>query len=311
MPLSAGDKLGPYEILSPIGAGGMGEVWKARDTRLDRIVAIKQLKGRHTARFAQEARAIAALNHPHVCQIYDIGPDYLVLEYIDGRPLTGPLPLADVLRAAGQITDALELAHLRRIIHRDLKPANILLTGNGSAKLLDFGLAKLVAAEDSDATQTTEGAVLGTAAYMAPEQAEGRPLDERSDIFSLGAVLYEVISGTRAFPGDSVAQVLSSVLRDNPPALQTTADLEADCQKVPGQTARGPVSDRGQPEDRIGTGRVAGHAEAAVHSRAALREHERRQRAGVLQRRSGGGDHQRTRTDSGTQSDSPDFGILL
>src|ERR1039457_959772 len=110
MPLSPGDKLGPYELLAPIGAGGMGEVWKARDTRLDRIVAIKQLKGQHTARFEQEARAIAALNHPHICQIYDVGPDYLVLEYIEGRPLTGPLPLADVLRAAGQITDALELA---------------------------------------------------------------------------------------------------------------------------------------------------------------------------------------------------------
>ena len=226
MPLSAGDKLGPYEILSPIGAGGMGEVYKARDTRLDRIVAIKRLKGQHTARFEQEARAIAALNHPHICQIYDVGPDYLVLEYIEGRPLTGPLPLADVLRVAGQITDALELAHRRRIIHRDLKPANILLTDEGSAKLLDFGLAKLVAAEAADATQTTEGTVLGTAAYMAPEQAEGRPLDERSDIFSLGAVLYEVISGTRAFAGDSVAQVLSGVLRDDPPALQTTPALQ-------------------------------------------------------------------------------------
>src|ERR1035441_7915946 len=226
MPLSPGDKLGPYELLAPIGAGGMGEVWKARDTRLDRIVAIKQLKGQHTARFEQEACAIAALNHPHICQIYDVGPDYLVLEYSEGRPLAGPLPLADVLRVAGQIADALELAHRRRLIHRDLKPANILLTDDGAAKLLDFGLAKLVAAGESDATQTTEGAVLGTAAYMAPEQAEGRPLDERSDIFSLGAVLYEVVSGTRAFPGDSVAQVLSGVLRDDPPALQTTPALQ-------------------------------------------------------------------------------------
>src|ERR1035437_8017974 len=191
MPLSAGDQLGPYEILAPIGEGGMGEVWKARDTRLDRIVAIKRPKGKHTARFEQEARAIAALNHPHICQIYDVGPDYLVLEYIEGRPLAGPLPLADVLRVAGQIADALELAHRRRLIHRDLKPANILLTDDGAAKLLDFGLAKLVAAGEYDATQTTEGAVLGTAAYMAPEQAEGRPLDERSDIFSLGAVRSE------------------------------------------------------------------------------------------------------------------------
>lgn len=226
MPLAPGDRLGPYEILSSLGAGGMGEVWKARDTRLGRIVAIKQLKGQHTARFEQEARAIAALNHPHVCQIYDVGPDYLVLEYIDGRPLTGPLPLADTMRVAGQITDALELAHCRGLIHRDLKPANILLTEKGTAKLLDFGLAKLVVPENDDATQTTEGTVLGSAAYMSPEQADGRPLDERSDIFSFGAVLYELISGSRAFPGDSVAQVLSGVMRDDPPALQTPPGLQ-------------------------------------------------------------------------------------
>jgi eukaryotic-like serine/threonine-protein kinase len=226
MPLAPGDRLGPYEILSPLGAGGMGEVWKARDTRLGRIVAIKQLKGHDTARFEQEGRAIAALNHPHVCQIYDVGPDYLVLEYIEGRPLTGPLPLADTLRVAGQITDALELAHSRGLIHRDLKPDNILLTEKGSVKLLDFGLAKLIAPENDDATQTAEVTILGSAAYMSPEQAEGRPLDERSDIFSFGAVLYEVLSGRRAFAGDSVVQVLSGVLRDDPPALQTTPALQ-------------------------------------------------------------------------------------
>jgi eukaryotic-like serine/threonine-protein kinase len=226
MPVCAGDKLGPYEILAPIGSGGMGEVWKARDTRLGRIVAIKCLKSQHTARFEREARAIASLNHPHICQIYDVGPDYLVLEYIEGKPLRGPLPPADVLRVSGQIADALELAHRRGILHRDLKPANILLTDNGCAKLLDFGLAKLVIAEDCDGTQTMEGTVLGTAAYMAPEQAEGKPLDERSDIFSFGAVLYEVISGTRAFAGNSVAQVLSAVLRDDPPAPQTTPAVQ-------------------------------------------------------------------------------------
>lgn len=226
MPFAPGDRLGPYEILSPLGAGGMGEVWKARDTRLDRIVAIKQLRGQHIARFEQEARAIAALNHPHICQIYDVGPDYLVLEYVEGRPLTGPMPLGDALRVAGQIADALESAHGRGLIHRDLKPANILLTEKGSAKLLDFGLAKLVVPENDDATQTADGTVLGTAAYMSPEQAEGRPLDERSDIFSFGAVLYEVLSGRRAFTGDSVAQVLSGVLRDDPPALQAPPALQ-------------------------------------------------------------------------------------
>jgi serine/threonine protein kinase len=159
MPLAIGDKLGPYEILAPIGVGGMGEVWRARDTQLNRIVAIKRLMGQHTARFEQEARAIAALNHPHICQIYDVGPDYLVLEFIEGQPLTGPLPLASVLLVAGQITDALELAHRRGLIHRDLKPANILISENGSAKLLDLGLAKLVAAKEADVTQTAAGIV--------------------------------------------------------------------------------------------------------------------------------------------------------
>src|SRR5580658_6084240 len=125
MSLSVGEKLGPYEILAPIGAGGMGEVWKARDTRLNRIVAIKRLKGPHGARFEQEAHAIAALNHPHICQIYDVGPDYLVMEYVEGKPLQGPLPIEDALRFASQIADALEEAHGKGILHRDLKPANI------------------------------------------------------------------------------------------------------------------------------------------------------------------------------------------
>src|SRR5215467_13533379 len=134
MLLSAGDKLGPYEILSPIGAGGMGEVYRARDTRLDRIVAIKQLNGQHTARFQQEARAIAALNHPHIWQIYDVGPDYLVLEYIEGHPLRGPLPAAECVRLAEQIAGALEAPHAHVVRHRDLKPANILVTPTGQAK---------------------------------------------------------------------------------------------------------------------------------------------------------------------------------
>jgi eukaryotic-like serine/threonine-protein kinase len=145
MPLSAGDKLGPYEILALIGAGGMGEVWKARDTRLGRIVAIKQLKPQHTARFQQEARAIAALNHPNICQIHDVGPDYLVLEYVEGAPVKGPLPPDEAVRLALQIVSAIETAHKSGILHRDLKPGNILVNQSG-AKLLDFGLAKLTAA---------------------------------------------------------------------------------------------------------------------------------------------------------------------
>jgi TolB-like protein/Tfp pilus assembly protein PilF/predicted Ser/Thr protein kinase len=216
MPLAAGEKLGPYEVIAPIGEGGMGEVWKARDPRLDRTVAIKRLKGQHAARFAQEARAIAALNHPHVCQIYDVGPDYLVMEYVEGRPLCGPLPVPEAVRLALQIAGALEEAHGRGILHRDLKPGNILVTAKGGAKLLDFGLAKLMTDIAPDATRTVEGAILGTIAYMAPEQAEGKPLDARSDIFSFGAVLYEMLSGARAFGGSSTAQVMSAVMRDQP-----------------------------------------------------------------------------------------------
>src|SRR5206468_3968435 len=191
-------QLGPYALISPIGTGGMGEVWKARDTRLNRIVAVKRLKEEHWKRFEQEARAIAALNHPHICQLYDVGPDYLVMEYVEGTPPQCPLPTDKAVQLAIQIASALEEAHGRGIIHRDLKPANILVTASGMAKLLDFGLAKLVTAADSDVTcNTMEGAVMGTAAYLSPEQAEGKPLDARSDIFSFGAVLYEMLSGSR------------------------------------------------------------------------------------------------------------------
>jgi tetratricopeptide (TPR) repeat protein/predicted Ser/Thr protein kinase len=216
MPLSLGDELGPYTILAPIGAGGMGEVWKARDTRLDRIVAIKQLKGHRPARFEHEARAIAALNHPHICQIYDIGPDYLVMEYIDGTPLHGPLPVDESIRLVTQIATALEEAHARGILHRDIKPNNIVLTNKGEAKLLDFGLAK-VTTEDSDATQTMEGKLIGTPAYMSPEQARGQPVDARSDLFSLGVVLYECLTGRRAFPGTSSVGTLLEVVSHEPP----------------------------------------------------------------------------------------------
>ena len=220
MSFTPNTRLGPYEILSPIGEGGMGEVWKARDTRLDRIVAIKRLKGEHSARFQQEARAIAALNHPHICQIYDIGPDYLVLEYVEGKPLQGPMPFETAMKLALQIASALEAAHKRNILHRDLKPANILVTESG-AKLLDFGLAKLMANSGPDVTQTVEGAVMGTAAYMSPEQAQGKTADERSDIFSFGTVLYELLSGRRAFTGNSMLETLNAVVRMEPEPLQS------------------------------------------------------------------------------------------
>ena len=209
--------LGPYVLLEPIGAGGMGEVWKARDTRLDRTVAIKRLKPEHSARFEHEARAIAALNHPHVCQIHDAGPDYLVLEFVEGVPLRGPLPPNDVVRLALQMASALEEAHGRGILHRDLKPDNILVTRKGSIKLLDFGIAKLTAPTDASATMLS--GVMGTPLYMSPEQAEGAQLDARSDIFSAGAVLYELLAGRRAF--DSLA----ALLRDEPAPFEAPAGL--------------------------------------------------------------------------------------
>ncbi len=246
MALTAGAWLGPYEILSLLGTGGMGEVWKARDTRLNRIVAVKRLTEQHSGRFEQEARAIAALNHPHICQIYDVGADYLVLEYIEGQTLADRirtagapgLPQEELLRIARQIAEGLEEAHRAGILHRDLKPSNVMITTKGAAKLLDFGLARLVSVE-ADVTQTQYGVVVGTAAYMSPEQAEDRPVDVRSDVFSFGAVLYEMISGSRAFGGTSALQMMNAVVRDEPPPLQTSPALERivrRClQKVPAQ----------------------------------------------------------------------------
>ena len=222
-PWAAGTTLGPYVLVSPLGAGGMGEVWKARDTRLDRMVAIKRLKPGYAERFEREARAIAALNHPHICTLFDVGPDYLVMEYVEGRPLEGPMETSAALRLASQIADALQEAHGRGILHRDLKPSNIMVTEKGSAKLLDFGLAKIMH-RDSDATMTATGVVAGTPAYMSPEQAAGAPLDQRSDIFSFGAVLYELLSGRRAFAD------LGAVLRDTPAPLTSPAsDIVARC----------------------------------------------------------------------------------
>jgi len=222
---AAGHTVGPYELVARIGAGGMGEVWKARDPRLDRSVAIKRLSPEHAQRFAHEARAIAALNHPNICQIHDVGPDYLVLEYIEGTPLTCPYPPGEAVRLADQIVSALEAAHAKGIVHRDLKPGNILVTATGTIKLLDFGLATIAMNVDGDLTRTTTSTVSGTAAYMSPEQAQGKRLDSRSDIFSFGAVLYEMLCGVRAFDGGSIADVLSAVLRDEPRPLTAPTGL--------------------------------------------------------------------------------------
>jgi len=226
MTLAPGTRLGPYEILSALGAGGMGEVWKAKDTRLDRLVAIKSSQSQFSERFEREARAIAAVNHPHVCSLYDVGPDYLVMEYLEGKPLCGPVPLAQALSLADQILDALDAAHQRGIVHRDLKPGNILLTKSG-VKVLDFGLAKVEHSPVVEGSQvetrtnslTTEGSVLGTLPYMSPEQVEGRDADARSDIFAFGVVLYELIAGTRPFAGKTQAHLVASILKQEPRPL--------------------------------------------------------------------------------------------
>ncbi len=247
MPLLAGTRLGPYEILSPIGAGGMGEVYKCRDTRLNRIVAVKVLPAERVAdqerrqRFIQEAQAASALNHPGIIGIYDIaidnGRDYIVMEYVAGKTVdaliqSGGMRLGELLKIAIPVADGLSAAHGARIIHRDLKPSNIIVSENGQVKILDFGLAKLLepeqrmandAATRSLQAKTAEGTVLGTAPYMSPEQAEGKPLDVRSDIFSFGAVLYEMATGQRAFQGASHASILGAVLDKEPTPVREIA----------------------------------------------------------------------------------------
>jgi serine/threonine protein kinase len=224
MTLSAGDRLGPYEILAPIGKGGMGEVYRARDTRLGREVAIKVSAEQFSERFEREARAVAALNHPNICTLHDVGPNYLVMEYIEGEPPKGPLPLEEALKIARQIGDALEAAHEKGIVHRDLKPGNIKIKSDGTVKVLDFGLAKFggtptVRTEDSPTLSmaaTQAGMILGTAGYMSPEQARGKEVDKRADIWAFGVVLYEMLTGDRLFEGETVSDTLAAVLRKEP-----------------------------------------------------------------------------------------------
>jgi eukaryotic-like serine/threonine-protein kinase len=221
MNLAPGTRIGPYEVVSMLGAGGMGEVYKARDTRLDRVVAIKFSTTELGEQFEREARAISALNHPHICQLYDVSADYLVMEFVDGKPLTGPLPLGKALQYAGQILDALHAAHTQGIVHRDLKPANILV-GKQGVKLLDFGIAKRLAIGPEAGvtrTGTLKGEVTGTLEYMSPEQIQGQSIDARSDLFSFGCVLYELIQGRQAFAGATAASVIGSILEREPPAL--------------------------------------------------------------------------------------------
>ena len=221
-----GTRLGPYELLAPVGAGGMGEVWKARDSRLDRIVALKFSTTEFSQHFEREARAISSLNHPHICQLYDVGPNYLVMEFVDGRPLTGPLSVEKALHYAGQVLDALHAAHSQGIVHRDLKPANILVTKSG-AKLLDFGIARqLTPGLDAHTrTATIKGELMGTLEYMSPEQLQGQPVDARSDLFAFGCVLYEWLSGRKPFPGPTPANVMSAILEREPAPLDVAPSL--------------------------------------------------------------------------------------
>ncbi|MGB9405178.1 MAG: serine/threonine-protein kinase, partial [Candidatus Acidiferrales bacterium] len=249
MTLTSGTKLGPFEIQSPLGAGGMGEVYRACDTRLDRTVAIKILPLRLSSnveakqRFDREARAISSLNHPNICHLYDVGSqdgtDYLVMECLEGETLAerlvrGPLPLEDVLRYGAQVADALDKAHQQGVTHRDLKPGNIMLTKTG-AKVLDFGLAKqaqttvggasALTAMTAGKPLTVEGTIVGTYQYMAPEQIEGAEADARSDIFGLGCVLYEMATGARAFAGKTQASVIASILASEPAPLSRLAPM--------------------------------------------------------------------------------------
>ena len=240
-PLSSGAQLGSYEVIGLLGSGGMGQVYKARDTRLDRFVAIKIVNDQFSARFEREARAVAALNHPNVCTLYDIGPNYLVMEFVAGQSLAAHLrdgPIGDdaVLRYGIQIAEALAVAHAKGIVHRDLKPDNVLITPDDRVKLVDFGLAYMTTtrlSEPLDEAATTygppvtqPGTVMGTFPYMSPEQVRGENAEPTSDIFSLGSLLYEAISGRRVFARPSAAETMSAILKDDPAPLDSRPELD-------------------------------------------------------------------------------------
>ena len=258
MQLAPGTRVGVYEVTGAIGAGGMGEVYRARDTKLQRDVAIKVLPAAFAhdrdrlVRFEREAQSLAALNHPHIAQIYGVteNPAALVMELVDGEDLSqrisaGPIPLAEALELASQIAAALECAHERGIIHRDLKPANIKVAENGTVKVLDFGLAKAMAPDPTTSSPTLHesptftspamtqlGMILGTAAYMAPEQAKGRAVDRRADVWAFGAVLFEMLTGKRAFEGEDVTDVIASIMRAEPDWAALAANTPAAIRKL-------------------------------------------------------------------------------
>jgi Tol biopolymer transport system component len=273
MRFSAGERLGPYEIVAPIGAGGMGEVYRATDTRLRRVVAIKVLSGAPDAdaraRFLQEARAASALNHPNIVQVYDVGSseiaDFMVMELVDGTSLPeaiGPrgLATAPALDFAIQIADALTAAHAAGVVHRDIKPGNVRVSTKGMVKVLDFGLAKVAepralgefSETRSLGPRTAQGAVVGTLMYLSPEQAEGKTVDSRSDIFAFGALLYEMLTGLRAFQRDSTAATLAAILREDPPPLtRAAATVPEQLERIVARCVRKDPAERFQTMDEV------------------------------------------------------------
>src|SRR5688500_8055328 len=292
MNVDAGTRLGPYEIVSRLGAGGMGEVWRARDTRLDRSVALKVLSPAMAGdssvrlRMEREGKAISQLSHPHICTLFDVGDGYLVMELLEGETLAdrisrGPLPVTEVLRLGEQIAQALDAAHRHGVTHRDLKPGNIMLTRSG-AKLLDFGLARakpMVLGADDETQQrsiTEEGAVVGTLQYMAAEQLDGLNADARTDIFALGAVLYEMATGRRAFGGQTRTSVIMAIASADPPPM---AQLQPLAPARLEQLIRACLSKR--PDDRMQSAHdvalelrwiAGGDVEAAPARRSVTRE---------------------------------------
>ncbi len=242
MSLTAGTRLGPYEIVGPIGAGGMGDVYKARDTRLGRLVAIKVSKDHWSERFEREARAVAALNHPHICQLYDVGPNFLVMELVEGVPIRPPNTPQQLLDLAVQIADGLRAAHAAGVVHRDLKPGNILVTTSGQVKILDFGLAMMrpdsteaASARPTEAV-TAPGTTIGTTAYMSPEQARGETVDARSDLWSLGVVLYEMATRVRPFDGATTAVIFEALLTRSPvPVRERNPKVSPDLERIIGR----------------------------------------------------------------------------
>src|ERR1700733_1719063 len=311
MALASGTKLGPYDLQSLLGAGGMGEVYRARDARLNRVVAIKVLPATFSAdaarlqRFMQEARSAAALNHPNILSIFDIGEEcgapYIVSELLEGQTLrerirSGPLSSRKAIDYALQVARGLAAAHEKGIVHRDLKPENLFITNDERVKILDFGLAKLTrpegeAGEDAPTVQvnTEPGQIMGTVGYMSPEQVRGKPADHRSDIFAFGSILYEMLSGERAFRGDTAADTMSAILKEEPPELSETArNVPPGLERIVRHCLEKNPAERFQSTGDLGFGlesltQVSGTSKS--DAQAAIRESEdagsRRQLAGV------------------------------